>query len=206
MRRMLFVLLAALVGVAGCTSRKEKEPAAGPAPATRSPSPASSPSAQPPGKTCAQITATLSELLGVTWRLRSDSAVDDRDVAKPGVRQCDAQASSTDHSPPALLTVALFRPRPNLDSPDYLRRSAENRAKPCTTELTAPPAGVLYAVSCLEPTDTLTRATTTLLGTAGWVSVSVAGQHKTTTEATNQAKSFVDNASRQGAATALACI
>jgi hypothetical protein len=144
--------------------------------------------------------------MGVTWRLRDDTRIDDRDVAKPGVRQCEAEASSTDHSPPALLNITLFRPRPNIDTPDTMRRSAENRAKPCTTELAAPP-NVLYAVSCLTRLDaTITSSATTMLGTAGWASVFVTGQHKTSTEATNQARSFVENASRQGAVTALTMI
>jgi hypothetical protein len=144
--------------------------------------------------------------MGVVWRLRDDEPVDDRDAAKPGIRQCGAEASSTDHSPPALLSITLFRPRPDIDTPESLRRMAESRAKPCTTELTAPP-NVLYAVSCVKPLAAgITSATTTMLGTAGWVSVGVTGQHKTSTAATDQARSFVENASRQGAVNALAMI
>jgi hypothetical protein len=209
-------LTAALVMAAtGCTS--DAEPVAQPptVPATpsvtASPPVTASPSAyaQPPGRTCTEIGAEFSKVMGVTWKVGSSSLGRDRDAAKTGTRKCEAEASSTDHSPPAILSVLLFRPDPDLDTPERMLAAVQRRDKQqkCTTELSDPPDGVGYATRCVQNVaSTLTSASTTLLLESGWVMVHITGQHQTSDAAAEQARTFVAKASRDGAVSAISMI
>jgi hypothetical protein len=178
-----------------------------PAVPPRSASAPASLAAQPPGKTCGEVAAVLSEVMEVSWRLRDDSLSDDGRVGRPGTRKCSAETSSTARSTPALLQVIFYRPQPGYDTPGTLREQVRRRAKGCGTELADLPSGVSYATTCLEHTaSTLTSSTTMLVSAAGWISVWVSAKHRASTSAASQAKTFVETASRRGAVSALSLI
>ncbi|AGL17238.1 hypothetical protein [Actinoplanes sp. N902-109] len=206
MIRTATVLALVLTAAAGCGSDPEPAavaPPSAPVPATPAPT-----YAQPPGRTCAEIGAALSGLMKVTWKVEASPLGPDSAAAAPGTRQCQAAAASTDHSPPALLSVTLFRPRPRpgTDTPERMLAAVQRRGEDekCTTQLADPPDGTGYATSCVQSrAATITSASTTLLLESGWVTVTVTAQHQA---GDRTARAFVSTSSQDGARSAISMI
>lgn len=206
MRTLPLLTAVTALGLAGCSAGPtvKSHETATPAPATSSAVSATTDSADPPGKTCAQVIAAFSQVTGAPWRLRDDSPVDDQAVGKPGARQCDAEASSTAATPPAILSVTLDRRDLGTVTAQDLLDQAKRRDPDCTTSMAGPPEGTGLALSCTKAAaSTLTESNTILVVETGWVHVAISAQHKPDAAATKKAKTFAAAASQKAATAAL---
>ena len=203
--------VAGLALAMGCASPAAPPVVQAPAPTFTAVSPSPAPQAvrtvQPPGAACTEMLDALIEQSKTPWRLRDDAVIDDDDRSKPGVRSCEAETSSTAKSPPAILSILLYRPNPDYDTPAKVLERARRRDNDCTTPLPGPPDGVTLALGCSQLRgSTLTTSSTLLAGETGFVSVYVSAQHSGTRAAIAQGRSFAEDTSRGAAALAFPLI
>jgi hypothetical protein len=172
--------------VSGCGGAPGASPPAAPAPASWWPaSPGvvpTSPSATPqpsrsPGATCDEVLAEFTRQSGTPWRPSDDVSLQQqrKEAGKAGTRTCTATTRSSAQLPAALFSFHLLRANTEYqDAADVLRsgkqRAAENK---CTAPVPRPPAGVVYAATCVERTDGFARVTELLVVQDGWSETSV---------------------------------
>jgi hypothetical protein len=193
----LAVLMVLSVGtVSGCKGRKRgknRSTSHAGAPATTGPgrntaSPSRS-AAQAAGKGCGELLAQVTSATKMQWRL-DDGATQatPESQRKPGSRSCQFVVSGTSAFPPAMMAVHLYRPSPDVDTPEKVRDRAAKQADNCAEKVSGP-AGASLSVQCLKKQGgTMFEVRTTYSGTNGYVLALVSVQPPSAASSTLQTR------------------